>query len=90
MMRLPKIFDNHMVLQSGISVPVWGWAERGEEITVSFAGQSKTTITDDNGCWSVRLEPMTANFSPRSMTITGTESICLKDVLVGDVWLCAG
>ena len=89
-MKIAEIFDNHMVLQSGIPVPVWGWAEKGEEITVEFSGQIKMTVTDDNGRWSVRLDPMKSDFSPHSMTITGKTTLCLKDILVGEVWLCAG
>ena len=54
--RLPAIFSDHMVLQRDGSVPVWGWADAGEEVTVSIAGQTKKATPDANGKWSVRLD----------------------------------
>ena len=56
--RLPKIFGNHMVLQQGQPVPVWGWADPGEAVTVSFAGQEKSATADDSGSWKLALDAL--------------------------------
>ena len=85
--KLPAIFRDHMVLQRDVSVPVWGQADAGSEVTVRFAGQSKTAIADAKGRWEVRLDPISANNEPREMRIGNS---VLRDVLVGEVWLCSG
>jgi hypothetical protein len=85
--KLPPIFRDHMVLQRDVSVPVWGQADAGSEVTVRFAGQSKTAIVDKQGRWEVRLDPISANNEPREMRIGNS---VLRDVLVGEVWLCSG
>ena len=53
--RLPNVLSNHMVLQRDLQVPVWGWADAGEKITVSFAGQKKQTTADKKGNWMIKL-----------------------------------
>ena len=83
-------FTDNMVLQRGPRVPVWGWAEPGEKVTVAFAGQRKAAVADPKGKWMVRLEPMKLNTLPQTMTVTGRNAISLRNVLVGDVWLCSG
>lgn len=87
--RLPSIFSDHMVLQRGVPVPVWGWAEPGEEISVTIAGQTQTTKADAAGKWRVKLAPLqsaeTLNF-----TVKGRNTLTVTDVLVGEVWLCSG
>ena len=89
--KLPFIFANNMVLQRGIEIPVWGWADKGEEVTVNFAGQTLKTITaDENGKWMVKLDPMPVNKNPQSLTISGKNTITISNVLVGDVWICSG
>lgn len=77
------------MLQRDTDVPVWGTADTGEKITVTFAGQSATTTAQD-GRWMVRLKPMKASATPRALTISGTNTITLDDILVGEVWLCSG
>ena len=90
-MTLPHVFGDHMVLQSGQSVPVWGWAVPGESITVNFAGQEKHAIAAvSDGRWEVQLDPLTVSSEPAELKITGRESIVYRDVLVGEVWLCSG
>ena len=59
--KLPAVISDHMVLQSGVEAPVWGWADPGEEIAVSFAGQTKTTKADAGGKWSVKLDKLKAS-----------------------------
>ncbi|MBK9018189.1 MAG: hypothetical protein IPM82_31365 [Saprospiraceae bacterium] len=86
---LPKLFTDHVVLQRGVEVPVWGWATPGEEVSVSIAGQSQKTKAGKDGKWQLRLQPHAAG-GPFEMTLKGKNSITLKDVLFGDVWLCGG
>jgi Domain of unknown function (DUF303). len=87
---LPKVLCSNMVLQRSQSVPVWGNAEKGEKVTVKFAGQTKTAVADTAGKWKVMLAPMKVSAKPATMTIKGKNSIVLKNILVGDVWLCSG
>jgi len=86
---LPAIFSDHMVLQSDVAVPVWGWAEPGEQITVSIAGQSKSTTADANGAWSLKLDPLKAG-AALTLTVKGKNSLTVQDVVAGEVWLCSG
>ena len=80
-----------MVLQQGQRLPIWGWAEPGESVTVSIAGQSHTTEADKNGAWNLRLKKsLKASKSPVAFTVKGSNTIDFKDVLVGEVWLCSG
>ncbi|WP_081824660.1 sialate O-acetylesterase [Flavobacterium seoulense] len=87
---LPKILGHNMVLQQNKQVAIWGTAAPKEKISVSFAGQNKTTIADNTGKWSINLNPMKASFSAREMIIKGKNTIVLKNILVGEVWLCSG
>jgi sialate O-acetylesterase len=84
------VFADHMVLQRDKPAPVWGWASPGKKVTVSFAGQSKSAVARKGGKWMVVLDPLKLNAKPQTMTIAATEKITLKDILVGDVWLCSG
>ena len=87
--RLPKIFGDHMVLQRDSPLPVWGWAEPGEQVSVEFLGQVTSTSANAQGEWKVELPPAKAG-GPHTLTVTGTNSVELQDVLVGEVWLCSG
>jgi len=86
--RLPAVFSDHMVLQQGIPVTVWGWADNGERVTVEFRNQKVATVAAD-GKWRVRLKPLRAG-GPDRFTVTGKNQITLEDVLVGEVWVCSG
>jgi sialate O-acetylesterase len=89
--RLPAVFTDHAVLQQGIPVPVWGWAEPGETVTVTFAGQTKTAAAGPDGRWMVRLEPLKSGAAPRDLVVAGRSArVTVKDVLVGEVWICSG
>jgi len=80
-----------MVLQREKPVNVWGWAEAGKSITVGFAGHSKTVTARSDGTWTATLEALTASAEARELTATsGTETLRVKDVLVGEVWLLGG
>ena len=90
---LHPLFCDHAVLQRDASVPVWGWSEPGAKISVSFAGQTRTTVADKNGKWLLKLKSMRASTEPRTLSVTNFtthESAAANDVLVGDVWLCSG
>jgi len=87
---LPKVITNNMVLQHDKPVAIWGKASADEKVIVQFAGQTKTTVTDTAGNWQVKLDPMKASTEPRKMIITGSNSITLNNILVGEVWLCSG
>lgn len=88
--KLPVIFSDHMVLQRQVEAPVWGWAQPGETVTVSFAGETKTTVADQAGKWSVKLPKHEASSTPQDLSVKSTNEIVLKNVLIGDVWICSG
>jgi len=87
---LPKILGNNMVLQRNKPVPIWGTASVGERITVKFGDQTKKTIADTAGNWQVILDPMAASAMARVLEISGTNTVKLDNILVGEVWLCSG
>jgi sialate O-acetylesterase len=87
--RLPAIFADHMVIQRGAAVPVWGWADPGEAVTVVIAGQSLKTTAGADGKWMVRLTPIQIS-DPLRMTVTGKNTLNVEDVLAGEVWLLSG
>ena len=84
------IFNSGMVLPRDRIVTVWGKADVDEKVSVAFAGQNVATTADAKGDWSVQLAAMSANKTGQTMTITGKNTLTFDNVLVGDVWLCAG
>src|SRR4029078_2408508 len=72
---LPDVISSGMVLQREQRVPIWGKAEAGESVTVSFVNQSKRVVADTDGKWLVRLNPLRANSTPATMTIAGKNKI---------------
>ena len=87
---LPPVIGNHMVLQRDLPVPIWGWGEKGEKITVSFAGQSKSATVGKNGKWMLKLDKLKANTKPSNLPVKGNNEIKLENILVGEVWICSG
>ncbi|WP_437231023.1 sialate O-acetylesterase [Planctomicrobium sp. SH661] len=87
--RTPAVFGSGMVLQRDMPVPVWGWGEPGEEVTVTFRDQSQSTKTDADGKWIVKLAPLSVG-EPADLTVKGQNTLTFKDVLVGEVWICSG
>src|SRR5437763_3386678 len=87
---LPDVISEGMVLQQGQAVPIWGKADPGEVVTVRFAGQSKKAIAVMDGTWRVKLDPMRANVTPANKIVSGKNTIELKNILIGEVWLVAG
>ena len=90
--RLASALSDHMVLQREKPVAVWGWADAGESVTVSFADQSKSVRAGTDGKWSLKLDALAASDVPRTLVVTGKDGhkIEVKDVLVGEVWLGSG
>jgi sialate O-acetylesterase len=86
-----SLFSDHMVLQRDAEIPVWGTADAGAQVSVSFAGQTVATTASDEGIWKVSLKPLKASADPRSMKVSsGEKTVAIKDVLVGDVWIGSG
>jgi len=88
--QVAKIFSDNMVLQRELPVPVWGTAAPGEEVIVSFAGQEQSSVADSQGQWMVKLDPLETSATDRTMTVEGTNTITISNVLVGEVWLASG
>ena len=86
---LPAVLADHMVVQRGVPVHVWGAASAAEAVVVTFRGESGRTVADELGRWSLYLKGAEAG-GPFAMTIQGTNRLTLQDVLVGDVWMAAG
>ncbi|MDF7817157.1 sialate O-acetylesterase [Runella sp. MFBS21] len=88
---LPAIFSNEMVLQQQSSVTVWGWAQPGEKVKVtgSWLGESVNTVTNENAVWKLTITTPTAG-GPHTLSIEGRNKIVLQNVMIGEVWLCAG
>lgn len=89
--QLPPVFSDHMVLQAGRNVPVWGTASPGEKVTVRVGTQTRTAEADHLGKWEVRLDPLTPG-AAFTLTVTGSGGgeIVITDGLAGEVWLCSG
>ncbi len=84
-------FTNGVVLQRDRAVPVWGTADAGEKVTVTFAGQSVSATAAADGRWCAKLAPMKASCEGRTLTVKGqSDAKTVSDVLVGEVWFCAG
>ncbi len=90
-LEMPAVFTDHMILQREKPVPVWGKADAGQPVTVSFGDRSAKTTAADDGTWMVKLKSMKASFEPRQLIVTsGDQTLIYDDVLVGEVWLCSG
>lgn len=87
--RMPLIFADGMVLQRNKPIPVWGWADANEKIVVHFNKQTQTVVADANGKWMVKLNSEKAG-GPFVLSIKGENQIEIKEVLVGEVWICSG
>ncbi|MEZ5041231.1 MAG: sialate O-acetylesterase [Saprospiraceae bacterium] len=87
--KLPKLISDGVVLQRDAEIPIWGWANANEKITVVFQGKKYKTKASTEGEWSVKLPKMAAG-GPFVMSISGKNTLEIKDILIGDVWLCTG
>ncbi len=89
LVKLPSIFAQHMVVQRDKPIAVWGNASAGEKIRIVFHKQVKSVVASQSGAWKIQLLPERAG-GPYEMTITGENTIRVKDILVGDIWVCSG
>jgi sialate O-acetylesterase len=88
--KLPAVIGDNMVLQQSTQAAIWGQAAAGEEVTVTLAGKKTSAKADDAGNWSVKLKTPKAG-GPYEMTVTGAaNTIVVRNVLVGEVWVCSG
>ncbi|HLT53130.1 MAG TPA: sialate O-acetylesterase [Flavobacteriaceae bacterium] len=87
--EVPLLFSDGMVLQQNQDIPVWGWAKAGEHIQVSFKDQKVITQADQNGNWKAILKPEVFG-GPFVLEIKGSNTLTVKDVYVGEVWVCSG
>ena len=87
---LAPLFSDHAVLQREQPVPVWGRATAGEKVTVAFRGQSLAATAGADGRWRVTLAPLAATGEGADLVVTGTNTLTLHDVVVGEVWLASG
>jgi sialate O-acetylesterase len=88
-LRLPPIISDGMVLQRDRAVTIWGTAGMREAVTVSLAGQSVSTVADQDGKWQVKLAAMKAG-GPYELVVKAQDTVTVHNVLVGEVWLCSG
>jgi len=86
--KLPGLFSDNMVLQQGMRLPIWGWADDGEKVTVTFRGK-KASATARNGKWMVKLPSQKAG-GPDTLAVEGKNKIDVRNVVVGEVWICSG
>ena len=90
-LELGTPFVNDAILQRQMPAPIWGWSKPGSKITVKFAGQSKTSIANTAGKWSVTLDPLKASDKERNLVVSNNkDQITLSGVLVGEVWFSSG
>ncbi len=89
--RLPSVISDNMVLQQGKAVPIWGWADANEAVTVtgSWGSGKWETTADQDGKWMVKIDTGKVG-GPYEMTISGKNPITIKNILVGEVWVCSG
>ena len=88
-LSVASIFCDHMVLQQGSQIPVWGWAQPGDIITVEINKEVRTAIAKDDGSWKIFLHKLSVG-GPFTMVVSASEVITISDIYVGEVWLCSG
>lgn len=87
---MPPVFGDHMILQQGMTLPIWGNAAPGESVSVSCFGHYAETRADEAGRWRVTLRPLLTSLEQGDLVVNGNNRIEIHDVIVGDVWICAG
>jgi sialate O-acetylesterase len=88
--KLPAVISDHMVLLQNTSAPVWGWAAPGEKVTVSLGSERQSATAGPDGKWMVRIQTPAASATPTALTVAGTNTLTVNDVLIGEVWLGSG
>lgn len=90
-LSVSNTFQSNMVLQRDKPIAIWGWAEPGEMVTVSFGGKQASTTADDKRYWRVELDALPANAQPQSLTVRSkSDQFTLDNILIGDVWVLGG
>ncbi len=91
-LKLPSVIGDNMVLQQGETVGVWGWANAGEKVNVTFQDKTYSSEAGQDGCWAVKLDSSKADATSKTMLIetASGEKKELKNILVGEVWVCSG
>jgi len=91
-LKLPSVFTDHAVLQADTPLPIWGWADAGDTITVTLGDTKATATADDHGKWTATLPRHPANQKPTELTVMSGKGESLKrtDILIGEVWLGSG
>lgn len=87
--RLPALAGSNMVLQRDRPLRIWGYGNPGEQVSLSFAGQTGKALTAADGKWKIALKAMPAG-GPYQLVLQGTNRIVLENILLGDVWVCSG
>jgi sialate O-acetylesterase len=88
--QVAELFTEHAVLQRDRPLPVWGWADAGEKVRISLGKESGVAVTGTDGRWQVTLKPQPVSKTALTLKVEGKKLIEIKDVLLGDVWLCSG
>ncbi|GHT64597.1 hypothetical protein AGMMS50239_22600 [Bacteroidia bacterium] len=90
--KLPALFGDNMVLQQQSQVAVWGWAKAntGVKVTGSWNNKSYSATSDSKGYWKVKIQTPAAGFTPYTLTVSDGKAVTLKNVLIGEVWICSG
>ena len=89
--ELPNIFGNHMVLQRGAPLSIWGTADEGEKVSIKFGPRTFTATADEDGSWEIGLPSLKSDGGKsHKMTIKGKNTIVLENILIGDVWIGSG
>src|SRR5262245_47622526 len=88
--KLPSVIGSHMVLQRDKLLPIWGWADPGEDVTVQLGENKASTKADAKGSWKVMLPSMKASSKAHTLTVRGKNKIELEDILIGEVWIGSG
>ncbi len=87
--HLPKVISDGMVLQRDTDIKIWGWAAEGEKISIHFIDSTYNTVANDKGDWNIKLPKLKAG-GPYEMSVNANNSITIRDIMVGDVWVCSG
>jgi len=87
--NMPVMFTDHMVVQQGIPVRIWGWADADEKVSVTIGNQTRAATPDADGRWEVTFDPMKPG-KPFEVTIAGHNTVTLHNVVAGEVWICSG
>ncbi len=87
--RLPQLISNGMVLQRDAQLKIWGWASPNEKISIKFHGKSYRAKAGIDGKWMVMMQPIKSG-GPYTMQLSGSNTLTINDILVGDVWFCSG